>query len=39
MTPAEALREAQLQMWRGETNPEWRNPYYWSAFVFQGEWR
>ncbi|MGC9504890.1 CHAT domain-containing tetratricopeptide repeat protein [Baaleninema sp.] len=39
MTPSEALREVQLRMWRGEENPQWRNPYYWAAFVFQGEWR
>jgi CHAT domain-containing protein len=39
MTSAQALRSAQLQMWQDETNPTWRNPYYWSAFVFQGEWR
>lgn len=39
MTPSQALRAAQLQMWQDETNSTWRNPYYWSAFVFQGEWR
>jgi CHAT domain-containing protein len=33
---AEALREAQLEMQR-ET--EWKSPYYWAAFVLQGEWR
>jgi CHAT domain-containing protein/Tfp pilus assembly protein PilF len=39
MTPAQALRSAQLQMWEDQTNPAWQNPYYWAAFVFQGEWR
>ncbi len=33
---AAALREAQLEMW-GETR--WKWPYYWAAFVLQGEWR
>ena len=36
LSPAEALREAQLEMQR-ET--EWKSPYYWAAFVLQGEWR
>ncbi|PPT09597.1 High-affnity carbon uptake protein Hat/HatR [Geitlerinema sp. FC II] len=39
MTPSEALRAAQLEMWRGEVDAEWKNPFYWAAFVFQGEWR
>jgi len=34
--PAEALRGAQLHMWR---HPRWRHPYYWAAFTLQGEWR
>ncbi len=34
--PAEALREAQLVMLEQE---RWRPPYYWAAFVLQGEWR
>jgi CHAT domain-containing protein len=33
-TPAVALRNAQLQMWK--TNP---NPRLWAAFTLQGEWR
>lgn len=33
---AQALREAQLQM---QNETEWKSPYYWSAFVLQGEWR
>jgi CHAT domain-containing protein/tetratricopeptide (TPR) repeat protein len=33
-TPAVALRNAQLQMWR--TNPD---PRLWAAFTLQGEWR
>jgi CHAT domain-containing protein len=34
--PAAALREAQVSMWREE---EWRQPYFWAAFVLQGDWR
>jgi CHAT domain-containing protein len=34
--PADALRRAQIEMWR---KPRHRAPYYWSAFVLQGEWR
>ncbi|MEG4581169.1 tetratricopeptide repeat protein [Microcoleus sp. MON1_C5] len=36
LTPAAALRAAQLEMWKHE---EWRSPYYWAAFTLQGEWR
>lgn len=34
--PAAALRAAQVEMWKTK---QWRSPYYWSAFVLQGEWR
>jgi CHAT domain-containing protein/Tfp pilus assembly protein PilF len=36
LPPAQALREAQLQM---QNETEWKSPYYWSAFILQGEWR
>jgi CHAT domain-containing protein len=36
MRPAAALRAAQIEMW---TRPQWRSPYYWGAFVLQGEWK
>jgi len=36
MTPAAALREAQIEM---HQKKQWANPYYWAAFVQQGEWR
>lgn len=36
LTPAAALRAAQLALWR---NPRWRAPYYWAAFTLQGEYR
>lgn len=36
LRPAAALRQAQISMLR---EPEWRSPYYWSAFILQGEWR
>lgn len=35
MTPAAALRAAQIKMWQ---SGEWRFPHYWAAFVLQGEW-
>ena len=35
-SPVTALRAAQLNMWQQQ---QWHNPYYWSAFTFQGEWR
>ncbi len=35
LTPAAALRAAQISMWR---EPRWRSPFYWAAFVLQGEW-
>jgi CHAT domain-containing protein len=36
LRPAAALREAQEAMWRKKWH---RAPYYWGAFVLQGEWR
>lgn len=35
-TPAAALRAAQVEMLRTK---QWESPYYWAAFVMQGEWR
>ncbi len=35
MTPAAALRAAQIEMLRSR---QWQSPYYWAAFVMQGEW-
>jgi CHAT domain-containing protein/tetratricopeptide (TPR) repeat protein len=35
-SPSAALRSAQLAMWR-ET--PWRSPFFWAAFVLQGDWR
>jgi CHAT domain-containing protein/Flp pilus assembly protein TadD len=34
LTAGAALRKAQLSMWK-----EGKAPYYWSAFILQGEWR
>ncbi len=34
--PAAALRAAQVEMWRQK---QWEVPYYWAAFVLQGEWK
>jgi CHAT domain-containing protein len=36
LRPASALRAAQLEMWKQK---QWRSPYYWAAFVIQGEWK
>lgn len=35
LTPAAALREAQIAMWNQK---RWRSPYYWAAFVIQGRY-
>ncbi len=35
-SPAAALRAAQKKIWEKD---KWRDPYYWSAFTLQGEWR
>jgi CHAT domain-containing protein len=34
--PAAALRAAQIEMWKQK---QWQSPYYWSAFVIQGDWK
>jgi CHAT domain-containing protein len=36
LSPAGALRQAQLSIWKEK---RWREPYYWAAFVLQGEWK
>ncbi|MBD1895198.1 CHAT domain-containing protein [Coleofasciculus sp. FACHB-129] len=36
LQPAAALRAAQIDMWQ---KTEWKAPYYWAAFVLQGEWK
>jgi CHAT domain-containing protein/Flp pilus assembly protein TadD len=36
LRPAGALRQAQLFMWKQK---QWRAPFYWAAFVLQGEWK
>jgi CHAT domain-containing protein len=35
-TPAAALRAAQIEMLKMK---QWQSPYFWAAFVMQGEWR
>jgi CHAT domain-containing protein/Tfp pilus assembly protein PilF len=35
LSPAGALRQAQLSIWKQN---QWRAPFYWAAFVLQGEW-
>ncbi len=35
-SPSIALREAQLQMMK---QPRWKSPYYWAAFVLQGDFK
>jgi CHAT domain-containing protein len=36
MRPSAALRQAQIEMYRSK---KWSAPFYWGAFVQQGEWR
>jgi len=36
LRPAAALRAAQVSMWKEK---RWQAPYYWAAFVLQGEWK
>jgi CHAT domain-containing protein len=36
LRPAAALRAAQVALWNEK---RWREPYYWAAFVLQGEWK
>ena len=36
MSPSASLREAQVEMSKSK---QWANPYYWAAFVQQGEWK
>jgi len=36
LRPAAALRAAQSEMLKRR---HWQSPYYWGAFVLQGEWR
>jgi CHAT domain-containing protein/Tfp pilus assembly protein PilF len=36
MSPAQALRHAQLALWEEK---HWAAPYYWAAFTLQGDWR
>lgn len=36
MRPAAALRQAQVELWRQART---QHPYFWGAFVQQGEWR
>jgi CHAT domain-containing protein/tetratricopeptide (TPR) repeat protein len=34
--PAAALRAAQVNLWK---QGQWSSPYYWAAFLIEGEWR
>jgi CHAT domain-containing protein len=36
LRPAAALRSAQIAL---SHNPRWASPYYWGAFVLEGDWR
>ncbi len=35
LAPAEALRQSQVAV---RSRPGWADPYYWGAFVLQGDW-
>jgi CHAT domain-containing protein/Tfp pilus assembly protein PilF len=36
LSPAAALRRAQIDMWK---QPRWAAPFYWAGFTLQGEWK
>jgi len=36
LSPAAALRSAQIDMWK---QPRWAAPFYWAGFTLQGEWK
>jgi CHAT domain-containing protein len=36
LTPAAALRVAQISMWQEK---RFEAPHYWAAFTIQGEWK
>jgi CHAT domain-containing protein len=36
LRPGAALRAAQVAMWK---QSRWQEPYYWAAFMLQGEWK
>lgn len=36
LSPAAALRQAQLSLWK---NKNWQFPYYWAAYILQGEYK
>ncbi|MBI3652631.1 MAG: CHAT domain-containing protein [Acidobacteria bacterium] len=36
LSPASALRAAQLEMWKSN---RWPSPYFWAGFILQGEWK
>ena len=36
LRPSAALRRAQIEMW---SQRQWRDPYYWAAFIAQGDWQ
>lgn len=36
LRPAEALRQAQIEMWKQE---KWHSPFLWAAFVLEGDWK
>jgi CHAT domain-containing protein/tetratricopeptide (TPR) repeat protein len=36
LRPAAALRSAQIEM---SKSSRWSSPYYWAAFIIQGEWK
>ncbi|MDE5095605.1 MAG: CHAT domain-containing protein, partial [Trichodesmium sp. St11_bin5] len=35
---AEALRQVQIKFIKGEIQPEYQQPYYWSPFILVGNW-
>ena len=38
LTPAAALRSAQIAMYTNRRNLSWKAPFFWAGFVLQGDW-
>jgi CHAT domain-containing protein/Tfp pilus assembly protein PilF len=36
LSPAEALRSAQIKMWKDK---RWGNPFFWAGIILQGDWK
>jgi CHAT domain-containing protein/Tfp pilus assembly protein PilF len=39
LSPAAALKAAQISIWNDKQNSRWSAPYFWAGFTLQGEWK